>query len=124
MGRRNGGGGADGGGGGGGMGGGCGINAQSPATPGMVTPDIAFDIGINMMDSLTLNGQTVRMWTFTNGGGMGGGGMGGGGVPGPTIRVNQGQIVHTRFTTMMMPHTIHHHGIEPSAITRIKKQTG
>lgn len=87
----------------------CGINPQSPATPGIVTPDIAFDLSVNMMGNLTIDGQSVPVWTFQSGSNMGGGTAS---VPGPTIRVRQGQIVHTRLSTHM-PHTIHHHGIEP-----------
>lgn len=90
----------------------CGLNPQAPATPGLTTPDIAFDIGVNMMANLNVNGQNVPMFALTGAGGMDGGG-GNAWTPAPLIRVRQGQIVHTRFTSMM-PHTIHHHGIEPS----------
>ncbi len=108
-------GGSTGGGGGGGMGGSaCYVYPDAPATPGLVTPDVVFNRGIYMNGSMTMDdGNSVRIWGFTDGGGMGG--MGGQ-FPSPPIRVTEGQIVHTRLSVQgnMWLHTIHHHGIEPS----------
>ncbi len=76
-----GGGGMDGGGGGGGgMGGGaCYVYPNSPATPGIVTPDVTYTLTVDMNIPLTMDdGNTVNMWGFSgSGGGMMGGGMGG-----------------------------------------------
>ena len=109
-----GGGGMGGGGGGMGMGSGCYVYPATPATPGKVTPDISFQRGIYMNGSMRMDdGNSVTIWGFTSGGGMGG--MSGGTFPSPAIRVTEGQIVHTILTVdMMWMHTIHHHGIEPS----------
>lgn len=102
-----------------GIGGNCGLNIDAPATPGRVTPDIEFFRTTFMNGSKVINGVSVPIWGFNDdqGGGMGGGmgGMGGP-FPSPPIRVRQGQIVHTHLNVMgmMAPHTIHHHGIEPS----------
>ena len=114
--------------GGGGMGGGggacgagitgnCGLTVDAPATPGRVTPNIEFFRNTFMQGNQVINGVNVPIWGFNDGGGgMGGGGMGGR-FPAPAIRVRQGQIVHTHLNAMAMmaPHTIHHHGIEPSS---------
>ncbi len=98
--------------GGGGMGGACYTYPDAPATIGRVTPDVSFNRGIYMNGSMQMDdGNSVRVWGFTDGGG----GMGGQ-FPSPAIRVTEGQIVHTNLTVngMMWLHTIHHHGIEPS----------
>ncbi len=100
----------------------CGLNTQAPATPNRVTPDIEFFRNTFMQGNATINGTNVAIWGFNDGAGGGMGGMGGGGgmggsFPSPAIRVREGQIVHTHLNAMMMmvPHTIHHHGIEPDA---------
>jgi len=112
-------GGGMGGGGGGGMNNACYVYPGAPPTPGIVTPDVLFERGIYMNGSITMDdGRSVTVWGFTdNGGGMDGmgGGMGNQPFPSPAMRATEGQIVHTRLTVdMMMMHTIHHHGIEPS----------
>jgi len=102
--------------GGGGMGGGaCYVYPDAPATIGKVTPDITFNRSAHMNGSMRMDdGRTVEMWGFSSGGGMMGGGSP---FPSPTMRVTEGQVVHTVLTAgsmMQGTHTIHHHGIEPS----------
>lgn len=93
----------------------CYVYPANPATPGLVTPDVVFNRGIDMNIPLTMDdGNVVNMWGFSDGGG--GGGMGGGATfPSAPMRLFEGQIAHTVLNVgMMMAHTVHHHGIEPS----------
>lgn len=58
-------------------------------------------------------GAPVEMWSFEarlNRGLP----VGIGGWPASTIRVREGEIVHTLMNNRQGPHTIHHHGIEPT----------
>ena len=94
----------------------CYVYPNNPTTPGLVTPDVVFNRGIDMNIPMSMDdGNVVNMWGFTDGGGGGGGGMGNGTFPSPAMRLQVGQIAHTVLNVgMMMAHTIHHHGIEPS----------
>jgi len=105
-----------GGGGGGGMGGACYVYPGTPATPGLVTADVTYNLGIDMQIPLTMDdGRTINMWGFSDNGGNMMGGMGNGSFPSPAMRMRQGDIVHTNLSVnMMMMHTVHHHGIEPA----------
>jgi len=108
--------GGGGGGGGGGMGNACYVYPDSPATPGIVTPDVSYDRSVFMNGSMTMDdGRTVPIWGFTDT--IAGGGMNASGTfPSPAMRVNVGTVVHTNINVSMMNgvHTIHHHGIEPA----------
>ena len=91
----------------------CYVYPGAPATPGLTTADVTYNLGIDMSIPLTMDdGRTINMWGFS---GSGGGMMGGAGTfPSPAMRVREGDIVHTNLTVnMMMMHTVHHHGIEP-----------
>ena len=103
-------------GGGGGMGNACYVYpvraAEVPALD--PDPDVIFNRGVYMNGSMTMDdGKTVTIWGFSDSsGGMNG--MGSNQFPSAPIRVIQGQVVHTVLNvSMMMFHTIHHHGIEP-----------
>ncbi|MDF1884264.1 multicopper oxidase domain-containing protein [Sulfurimonas sp. SAG-AH-194-C21] len=90
----------------------CYIYPDSPATPGVVTPDVTFDLGIDMNIPVKMDdGKKITMWGFTNDGSMNGGTF-----PSAPMRINAGTIVHTRLTVdgNMWNHTVHHHGIEPA----------
>lgn len=82
-------------------------------TPDPVAADVQLEYqGMRQIDLLvpgmSANGGRVEVWAFqrrnpdieT--------------WPSPAIRVNEGQVVHNRVTTSRGPHTIHHHGIEPT----------
>ena len=92
---------------------GCDVFKADPRTPDRVEPDVhIYREGAEKIDKIAPDGRRIRFWTFrdtnpsisnrrlTH--------------PAPEIRVKQGQIVHTHLTTSTGPHTIHHHGIEPS----------
>ncbi|MES2904846.1 MAG: multicopper oxidase domain-containing protein [Pseudomonadota bacterium] len=92
---------------------GCNVRKADPATPDRLTPDVVIKRkGADSFDLVAPDGHKLRIWSFvdtalpltmqkpT--------------YPSPTIRVTKGQVVHTTLTTSKGPHTIHHHGIEPT----------
>jgi FtsP/CotA-like multicopper oxidase with cupredoxin domain len=93
----------------------CYVYPGAPATPGLTTADVTFYRGIYMNGSMEMDdGNTVTIWGFTDGTEETDG-YGAGPFPSPAMRVTQGQIVHTVLTVpMMLMHTVHHHGIEPT----------
>lgn len=84
--------------------------------------------------NLTLSGNSVPFWGFTEncGGGGGGGGMGGGVVPGPVIEIGTGDTLNLTLNMMMAPqepapyngHTIHMHGADVSTVEDGVPETG
>ena len=92
---------------------GCNVFKADPQTPDRLEPDVTiWREGAEKIDLIAPDGREIRCWTFDD-------------VdpakprqrssyPAPTMRVTEGQIVHTHLTTSTGPHTIHHHGIEPS----------
>lgn len=102
-------------GGAGGMGQACYVYPGAPATPGLVSANVTYNRGIYMNGSMRMDdGTVVTIWGFTDGTGQADG-MGAGPFPSPPMRVTEGQIVHTVLNVpMMLMHTVHHHGIEPS----------
>jgi FtsP/CotA-like multicopper oxidase with cupredoxin domain len=92
---------------------GCNAFKAAPPTPDKLTPDVVIQRrGAETGDMKTPDGGKIRIWGFVDSGlplaqqKLS--------YPSPTIRVKQGQIVHTILTTKKGPHTIHHHGIEPT----------
>ena len=91
----------------------CGLHNASPATPNKVSPDITFNRYMIMGPSHSVNTKkgTVSFRIFAFGGN---GQQFDGYLPNPMMRVRQGQVVHTTLS-VWLPHTIHHHGIEPDS---------
>ncbi len=100
-----------------GMGVSCYTYPAEPLTEGLVNADIAFERGIYMNGSMTMDDENIiSIWGFTDSANSAGGASTTGAFPSAPIRVTQGQIVHTILDNSMgmWLHTIHHHGIEPS----------
>lgn len=92
---------------------GCKVFKADPDTPDLFTPDVRLHLhGAETMDLRTPDGRKIKVWGYidrslprT---------LQRPSYPSPTLRVQQGQVIHTKLTTSKGPHTIHHHGIEPS----------
>jgi plastocyanin len=80
-------------------------------TPDPVTPQVTFvRQGMDRNQAFPIPGLgSTEMWSFRNG-------DGGFVWPGPTIRVREGMIAHTVMNNARGQHTIHQHGIEPTAM--------
>lgn len=90
---------------------GCNVRKADPATPDRVTPDVLIKReGAETFDLVAPDGRKLRIWTFIDTALASPRAT----YPSPMIRVTKGQVVHTRLTTSKGPHTIHHHGIEPT----------
>lgn len=89
---------------------GCDVFKADPQTPDRLEPDIHIQReGAEKIDLKAPDGREIRVWTFkdpTSQRPLE--------YPAPPIRVRTGQVVHTTLKTSTGPHTIHHHGIEPS----------
>jgi FtsP/CotA-like multicopper oxidase with cupredoxin domain len=92
---------------------GCNVFKQNPATPDKMTPDVVIKRrGAETFDLRAPDGKKIKVWSFVDSA-----------LPlaqqvvtypSPPMRVRQGQVVHTILTSSKGPHTIHHHGIEPT----------
>lgn len=91
---------------------GCKVFDESPDTPDWVQPDVErFLTGAQKLDKVAPDGRRIRFWTFLDDGPDKNGPPQ---HPGPKIIVTQGKVVHTHLKASVGPHTVHHHGIEPS----------
>jgi FtsP/CotA-like multicopper oxidase with cupredoxin domain len=89
---------------------GCQVPKKNIDTPDKLTPDVVVHLkGVAGGDLNTPDGKKIKYWSFVD--------------PtqsakpqymGPLVRVRQGQVVHTVLDSSKGPHTIHHHGINPT----------
>lgn len=92
---------------------GCKVFGATPGTPDKLTPNVVHKRhGVVGGTLLAPDGKELKYWSFVDSSLPVAQQVAA--YPSPTIRVKQGQIVHTTLTTAKGPHTIHHHGIEPS----------
>jgi len=76
------------------------FNVQPPQASGQVIRE--FNLNVTQVEWEYYEGNVKTAWAFN------------GTVPGPTIRVNEGDLVRiTLDNTHSLPHTIHLHGIHP-----------
>jgi FtsP/CotA-like multicopper oxidase with cupredoxin domain len=95
---------------------GCKVFKGDPRTPDKVTPDVVLRRAVHTDARLTApDGRQIRFWGFADPASAIAAERGAP-YPSPTIRVREGQIVHNTLTTSKGPHTIHHHGIEPTTM--------
>ena len=92
---------------------GCDPFKADPRTPDREDADVTIRLeGAEGMDLRAPDGRKIKVWSFENKSVPDG--QRRLTYPSAPIRVRQGQIVHTRLSTSKGPHTVHHHGIEPS----------
>ena len=87
---------------------GCEVFRENPDTPDELDPDIEIERTFVAFD-LDFSSERVRMFSFFDPGSDDREPF-----PAPTIRVRQGQVVHTIVKMGVKSHTIHHHAIEPT----------
>lgn len=92
---------------------GCNPWDGSPATPDRVRPHVTLRREVHTDARITMpDGRRVDFWSFLDPNGSSADRNNP--FPGATIRVREGQIVHTELKVRKNDHTIHHHGIEPT----------
>lgn len=89
---------------------GCKVYKDSPPTPDWQRASVWFDRRIASHEIKMPDGKILDFWVFEDEAV----GSKSRNVPSPLIRVQQGDLVHVRLKAAKGPHTIHHHGIEPT----------
>lgn len=85
----------------------------SPSTPDRLEPDVFFDRHFRTRNVVMPDGRTVEFWGFTDPSRPG---EGDGAFPSDPIRIKEGVLFHCRMKPRKGTHTIHWHGIEPTAM--------
>lgn len=95
---------------------GCRVFHEKLPTPDKLTPDVSVLRKTEFGGILKApNGREIRYWSFSDPNSADPKERGPC-FPSPTIRVRQGQIVHSTIDPNKNAHTIHHHGIEPTTM--------
>ena len=89
---------------------GCKVYKGSPPTPDWARASVWFDRKVASHEMKMPDGTLLDFWVFEDENV----GSKSRNVPSPLIRVQQGDLVHVRLKSAKGPHTIHHHGIEPT----------
>lgn len=66
--------------------------------------------GLHDLDLVVPGVGSVEMWSFRDNV------SGEATWPAPTIRLREGEVIHAAMSNRRGPHTIHHHGLEPSSV--------
>jgi len=91
---------------------GCEVAKRNPATPDWKRANVYFERKVFGEKLRMPDGVEVDYWGFEDP-------LRGNGArpfPSPVIRVQEGDLVHVKLQTSKGPHTIHHHGIEPTTM--------
>ena len=95
---------------------GCNTYKGSPATPDRVPPDVVITRQVhNDTRLIAPDGKRLRCWGFSDPTSADPKDRAAP-YPSPAMIVRQGQIVHSKINASKGPHTIHHHGIEPTTM--------
>jgi FtsP/CotA-like multicopper oxidase with cupredoxin domain len=92
---------------------GCKVFNTEPNTPDWAAAKVYFERKVFTGGSLKFpDGKSVEYWGFEDKLKAAGQQP----FPSPTIRLREGELAHVKMETRHGPHTIHHHGIEPTTM--------
>ncbi|GEO17691.1 multicopper oxidase domain-containing protein [Microvirga aerophila] len=91
---------------------GCNVFKENPNTPDWTTANAYFERDVHNVDLRMSDGRELRCWAFGDPLKAPGRAI----FPSPTIRVQEGDLVHVKLESSKGSHTIHHHGIEPTTM--------
>ncbi len=82
------------------------LEVENPVTEFRQTPALAVQLEVHKRELRMDDGAVFEMWSFEDQ-------TYERGFPGPTLRLQEGQVFHGTVHPSMGPHTIHWHGMEP-----------